>query len=273
MGTGQPRPSGFPNGRAIRLHPRSQPADSSVGRRARRPPRELSLAARMHWRTWCKAAPIRRTTRAQRACRAARAHGSVRACEWHGERSNRPALTRPTGCGRAVVVAPARAAIRARVRFARRLGTAWRRPLPAGLHDAPSPQAASFGRGGGVTGCGRRKSHPLSTPPLTTESPTTHTTDQHHVPMDPRAAELMPIHAARLALTRSVTQKAVDPSMGPALRVRLTARAASARAYARSARRPALAPYKTCEPEGHPAQILLDHVRARPVRASLTQLS
>ena len=41
------------------------------------------------------------------------------------------------------------------------------------------------------------------TPPLTTESPTTHTTDQHHVPMDPRAAELMPIHAARLALTRS----------------------------------------------------------------------
>ena len=38
--------------------------------------------------------------------------------------------------------------------------------------------------------------------------------------MDPRAAELMPIHAARLALTRSVTQKAVDPSMGPALRVR-----------------------------------------------------
>ena len=38
-------------------------------------------------------------------------------------------------------------------------------------------------------------------PPLTTESPTTHTTDQHHVPMDPRAAELMPIHAARLALT------------------------------------------------------------------------
>ena len=29
----------------------------------------------------------------------------------------------------------------------------------------------------------------------------------------------MPIHAARLALTRSVTQKAVDPSMGPALRV------------------------------------------------------
>ena len=70
-----------------------------------------------------------------------------------------------------------------------------------------------------------------STPfPLTTESPTTHTTDQHHVPIDPRAAELMPIHAARLALTRSVTQKAVDPSMGPALRVRLTARAASARA-------------------------------------------
>ena len=54
---------------------------------------------------------------------------------------------------------------------------------------------------------------------LTTESPTTHTTDQHHVPIDPRAAELMPIHAARLALTRSVTQKAVDPSMGPALRV------------------------------------------------------
>ena len=40
--------------------------------------------------------------------------------------------------------------------------------------------------------------------PLTTESPTTHTTDQHHVPIDPRAAELMHIHAARLALTRSV---------------------------------------------------------------------
>ena len=51
----------------------------------------------------------------------------------------------------------------------------------------------------------------------------THTTDQHHVPIDPRAAELMPIHAARLALTRSVTQKAVDPSMGLAQpRVRLT---------------------------------------------------
>ena len=53
-------------------------------------------------------------------------------------------------------------------------------------------------------------------PPLTTESPTTYTTDQHHVPIDPRAAELMPIHAARLALTRSVTQEAVDPSIwGP----------------------------------------------------------
>ena len=36
----------------------------------------------------------------------------------------------------------------------------------------------------------------MVTPPLTTESPTTHTTDQHHVPIDPRAAELMPIHAA-----------------------------------------------------------------------------
>ena len=51
-------------------------------------------------------------------------------------------------------------------------------------------------------------------PPLTTESPTTHTTDQHHVPMDPRAAQLMPIHAARLALTRSVThvtQKFTSP--------------------------------------------------------------
>ena len=33
--------------------------------------------------------------------------------------------------------------------------------------------------------------------------------------MDPRAAELMPIHAARLALTRSVTQKAVDPPYPP----------------------------------------------------------
>ena len=165
MGTGRrPRPSRFPNGRAIRQHPRSQPAHSSVERRARCPPRELSLAARMHWRTQRKAAPIRRDTRAQRACRAARAHGSVRACEWHGERSNRPALSRPTGCGRAVVVAPVRAAIRARVRFARRLGTAWRRPLSAGLHAAPSPQAASFGRGGGVTGCAGRKSHPLSTP-------------------------------------------------------------------------------------------------------------
>ena len=120
--------------------------------------------ARMHWRTRRKAAPIRRDTHAQRAGRAARAHGSVRACEWHGERGDRPAPTRPTGCGRAVVVAPACAAIRARARFVRRLGTARRRPLPAGLHAAPSPQAASFGRGGGVTGCGRRTSHPLSTP-------------------------------------------------------------------------------------------------------------
>ena len=123
-------------------------------------------------RTQRKAAPIRRDTRAQRACRAARAHGSVRACEWHGERSNRPALTRPTGCGRAVVLAPACAAIRARARFARRLGTARRRPLPAGLHAAPSPQAASFGRGGRVTGSGRRKSHPLSTPLEKGRSPT-----------------------------------------------------------------------------------------------------
>ena len=66
-------------------------------------------------------------------------------------------------------------------------------------------------------------------PPLTTESPTTHTTDQHHVPIDPRAAELMPIHAARLALTRSVTQKAVDPSIwGP--------RSASALRHARRSR-------------------------------------
>ena len=55
----------------------------------------------------------------------------------------------------------------------------------------------------------------IYTPQLTTENPTTHTTDQHHVPMDPRAAELMPIHAARLALTRSVTQKAVDPPYPP----------------------------------------------------------
>ena len=52
---------------------------------------------------------------------------------------------------------------------------------------------------------------PPHTHTLTTESPTTHTTDQHHVPMDPRAAELMPIHAARLALTRSVTQTALSP--------------------------------------------------------------
>ena len=66
-------------------------------------------------------------------------------------------------------------------------------------------------------------------PPLTTESPTTHTTDQHHVPIDPRAAELMPIHAARLALTRSVTQEAVDPSIwGP--------RSASALRHARRPR-------------------------------------
>ena len=142
---------------------RSRPIRPSSGALGVRPA-SAAWHARMHWRTRRKAAPIRRDTRAQRACRAARAHGSVRACEWHGERSNRPALTRPTGCGRAVVVAPARAAIRARVRFARRLGTAWRRPLPAGLHAAPSPQAASFGRGGGVTGSGRRKSHPLSTP-------------------------------------------------------------------------------------------------------------
>ena len=164
IGTGR-RPR-FPNERATRQHPRSQPAHSSVERRARCPPRELSLAARMHWRTQRKAAPIRRDTRAQRACRAARAHGSVRACEWHGERGDRPAPTRPTGCGRAVVMAPVCAAIRARARFARRLGTARRRPLPAGLHAAPSPQAAPFGRGGGVTGSGRGKSHPLSTPLL-----------------------------------------------------------------------------------------------------------
>ena len=64
MGTGRrPRPSRFPNCRAIRQHPRSQPAHSSVERRARCPPRELSLSARMHWRTQRKAAPIRRDTR------------------------------------------------------------------------------------------------------------------------------------------------------------------------------------------------------------------
>ena len=48
------------------------------------------------------------------------------------------------------------------VRFARRLGTAWRRPLSAGLHAAPSPQAASFGRGGG---CVQAGSPTLSLPP------------------------------------------------------------------------------------------------------------
>ena len=142
---------------------RSRPIRPSSGALGVRPA-SAAWHARMHWRTRRKAAPTRRDTRAQRAGRAARAHGLVRACEWHGERSNRPAPTRPTGCGRAVVVAPACAAIRARARFARRLGTARRRPLPAGLHAAPSPQAASFGRCGGVTGSGRRKSHPLSTP-------------------------------------------------------------------------------------------------------------
>ena len=44
----------------------------------------------------------------------------------------------------------------------------------------------------------------LIPPPLTTESPTTHTTDQHHVPIDPRAAELMPILLTWL-----------DPRVGP----------------------------------------------------------
>ena len=43
----------------------------------------------------------------------------------------------------------------------------------------------------------------------------------------------MPIHAARLALTRSVTQKAVDPSMGPALRVRALRHARRPRALTR----------------------------------------
>ena len=69
----------------------------------------------------------------------------------------------------------------------------------------------------------------------------------------------MPIHAARLALTRSVTQKAVDPSMGPALRVRLTARAASARAYARSARRPVLPP-PTHNREPYDTRIVLSNI-------------
>jgi hypothetical protein len=57
-----------------------------------------------------------------------------------------------------------------------------RRPLPSGLHAAPSPQAGPLGRGGRVTSSARRKSHPLSNPctlqvapaPLTTESRTTH---------------------------------------------------------------------------------------------------
>ena len=48
----------------------------------------------------------------------------------------------------------------------------------------------------------------------------------------------MPIHAARLALTRSVTQKAVAPSMGPALRVRALRHARRPRALTRG--RPAV---------------------------------
>ena len=48
-----------------------------------------------------------RATRAQRAYHAVQARGLVRAWERHSERGNRPALTRPTGCGRSVVVAAA----------------------------------------------------------------------------------------------------------------------------------------------------------------------
>ena len=48
-----------------------------------------------------------RATRAQRAYHAVQARGLVRAWERHSERGNRPALTRPTGCGRAVVVVAA----------------------------------------------------------------------------------------------------------------------------------------------------------------------
>ena len=122
----------------------------------------------------------------------------------------------------------------------------------------------------------------IYTPQLTTENPTTHTTDQHHVPMDPRAAELMPIHAARLALTRSVTQKAVDPSMGPALRVRIQPPSPlpAARRPPGAARRflrPASLEGSTCRvswrmftrpvwPRGHPSQLTLPSKRRRQVQ-------
>ena len=122
--------------------PAVRPSSGALGVR----PASAAWHARMHWRTRRKAAPIRRDTHAQRAGRAARAHGSVRACEWHGERSDRRALTRPTDCGRAVVGRGPGACSNSSARPIRvPLGDGLeRRPLPAGLHAAPSPQAGSF---------------------------------------------------------------------------------------------------------------------------------
>ena len=168
MGTGRrPRPSRFPNGRAIHQHPRSQPAHSSVERRARRPPRERSLActhALAHAAQGCTDS----ARHARSACRlsgtGARLGTGVRVARRAERSAGAHPANRLRSRSRRGPGACSCAAIRARVRFARRLGTAWRRPLPAGLHAAPSPQAGSFGRGGGVTGSGRGKSHPLSTP-------------------------------------------------------------------------------------------------------------
>ena len=142
MGTGRrPRPLRFPNGRAIRRHPpfvrraarsasapRAQPGmHACIGARGARlhrfgETRALSVPAERHGRT----------------ARYGRASGTASGAI--GGRSP----GQPTAVAQSSVVAPARAAIRARVRFACRSGTAWRRPLPAGLHAAPSPQAGSF---------------------------------------------------------------------------------------------------------------------------------
>ena len=81
-------------------------------------------------------------------CRAARAHGLVRAWVWATERARWSALTRSTGRSLVVVWSSPHAAGPSRRRSARALGTrtARRRPLPAELEQAASATSGPIAR-------------------------------------------------------------------------------------------------------------------------------
>ena len=78
-------------------------------------------------------APSRRSTRALRGGRAARARGSVRTWECDSERGNRPLLTRSTRRRLAIVWSSPHAAGPGRRGFVRRSGTALLGPCPTGV--------------------------------------------------------------------------------------------------------------------------------------------